>query len=77
MNDLNTINRLNAEAIARDIPRQRAKGKYVVAEFNGLNFVGYSTHESPFEANARALEIDLEVGKRSQVYQPTNSESSL
>lgn len=43
MQDLNVIAKLNAEAIERDIPRQLAAGKIVVAEYTGLHFVGYET----------------------------------
>jgi hypothetical protein len=71
VNDLQTINRLNAEAIERDIPRQQAKGKYVVAEYRGLNFFGYSTHSSEAKANAYACELGLHPGCRTQVYRPT------
>lgn len=71
MHDPQTLNRLNAEAIERDIPRQLTKGKHVVAEYKGLNFIGYSTHDSEAEANARACEIGMEPGGRTQVYRPT------
>lgn len=43
MQDLNVIARQNAAAVERDIPRQLAAGKIVVAEFTGLHFVGYET----------------------------------
>ncbi len=71
MNDLQTINRLNAEAIERDIPRQQAKGKFVVAEFSGLNFIGYSTHDREAEANSYACELGIKPGCRTKVYHPT------
>lgn len=71
MNDLQTIDRLNAEAIERDIPRQQAKGKYVVAEFIGLRFTGYSTHQTESEANEKACEIGLKPGGRAHIYRPT------
>lgn len=71
MQDLHTIRKINAEAHERDIPNQQAKGLYVVAEYNGLNYVGYSTHASEVEANAKACQIGNEPGHRSRVYTPT------
>jgi hypothetical protein len=71
MQDLDVIAKLNSEAHARDIPNQQAKGLYVVAEYHGLHYVGYSTHASEVEANAKACEIGNEVGRRATVYAPT------
>lgn len=71
MQDLNVIAQLNSEAHERDIPNQQAKGLYVVAEYHGLRYVGYSTHTSEVEANAKACEIGNEVGRRAKVYPPT------
>lgn len=71
MQDLHTIRKLNAEAHELDIPNQQAKGLYVVAEYHGLHYVGYSTHTSEVEANAKACEIGNEVGRRSKVFTPT------
>lgn len=71
MQDLNTINKLNAEAIARDIPAQQRNGHHVVAEFNGLTFVGYSLHSSEREANSKACELGNQLGTRTKVYYPT------
>lgn len=71
MQDLNVIAQLNSEAHERDIPNQQAKGLYVVAEYHGLHYVGYSTHTSEVEANAKACEIGNEVGRRAKVYTPT------
>ena len=74
MNDLNTINRLNAEAVEANIPNEQAKGKFVVSEFSGLHFVGYSTHATEAEAHAKALNIGRPSNPsgRSQVFVPTN-----
>lgn len=71
MQDLNVIAQLNSEAHERDIPNQQAKGLYVVAEYHGLHYVGYSTHTSEVEANAKACEIGNEAGRRARVYAPT------
>lgn len=43
MHDLNTINRLNNEAIEASIPKHLAEGRTVVAEYAGLHFVGFET----------------------------------
>lgn len=43
MNDLNTINRQNAEAIKRNIPQLLAAGHHVVLEYAGLHFIGTHT----------------------------------
>lgn len=71
MNDLNVIARQNAQAIERDIPTQQAAGKYVVAEYAGLHFVGYHCFDKEVDANSKAAELGNEVGKRAQVYNPT------
>ena len=71
MNDLNVISRLNAEAHERDIPNQQAKGLYVVAEYTGLHYTGYSVHETQVEANAAACRVGNQIGRRAKVYNPT------
>ena len=73
MHDLNTIARLNAEAVEANIPKEQAKGKWVTAEFDGLAFTGYSTHATEVEANAKALQITRECNPsgRSHVFAPT------
>ena len=43
MQDLEIINKLNAEAIERSIPQQLAAGRVVVAEYAGLHFIGFET----------------------------------
>ena len=73
MNDLNTIARLNSEATQRDIPAQQAAGKYVVAEYHGLHFIGYTAHDNEADANAKSSEIMQEnnIGKRAELHRPT------
>ncbi len=73
MNDLNQITRQNAEATQRDIPVQQAAGKFVVAEYAGLHYVGHQTFDTEREANAHAASIatDSNPTGRSQVYRPT------
>lgn len=77
MQDLNIINKLNAEAVQRDIPTQQRNGHYVVAEYAGLNFVGYSTHPTEAAANAHACEIGKQPGARTAVFAPTNRDTQL
>lgn len=70
MQDLHIINKLNAEAIERDIPAQQRNGHYVVAQFSGLNFIGYSLHDTEAEANAKSCEIGNHYGARAKVFHP-------
>ena len=72
MQDLDQIRKINSEAHERDIPNQQANGKYVVAEYHGLHYIGYTTHDSEVQANAKACEIGLEPGRRAKVFTPTH-----
>ncbi len=60
MHDIATIARQNAQAVEANIPRERAKGKFVLAQNSGLHFVGYSTHDTEADANQRRDEIAAE-----------------
>lgn len=72
MQDLNVINKLNAEAIQRDIPVQQAAGKYVVAQFSGLNFHGYSVHDNERDRNKAAIDYtNATPGNRVELFNPT------
>lgn len=75
MQDLNVIAKLNAEAIERDIPRQLAAGKIVVAEYTGLHFVGYETFSGDnAEAEAQEKLDALNARKDSthgKIFRPT------
>lgn len=73
MNDLNQIAKLNAAAMERDIPNQQALGHFVVAEYHGLHFVGYTNHTTHAEASAKACEIGKQPGCRSRVLFPTKA----
>ena len=70
MNDLHTINKLNAEAVERDDAKRQPEDKYVVSEYAGLNYVGFTAHATEAEANAKALEIHQHPGKRASVAGP-------
>lgn len=73
MQDLNVINKLNSEAVQRDIPKQQAAGKYVVAQFAGLTFVGYSVHDTEGERNQAAVDYNnASPTNRSELHNPTN-----
>lgn len=43
MHDLNTINRLNAEAFADSIAKYRAAGRFVLAKYEGVHLVSIET----------------------------------
>jgi hypothetical protein len=75
MQDLNVINKLNNEAVERDIPRQLAAGKIVVAEYSGLHFIGYETFSGDdAEANAKAKVAEFSARRDSssgRIFYPT------
>lgn len=72
MQDLNIINKLNTEAIQRDIPVQQAAGKWIVGQFSGLNFVGYSVHDTELERNKAAIDYaNGGPGNRTELFSPT------
>jgi len=54
MHDLNTINRLNAEAFAQSIDRFRAQGRWVLAHYDGLHLMSVETFSTAEDA-AQAL----------------------
>jgi len=77
MNDLNTIIRLNAEAQAAEIPKAHAAGKFVVARYAGLSYVGHSDFDTAAQAQAEVDRLALEniPGHRTRVLEPTESAS--
>lgn len=73
MQDLNVINKLNNEAIQRDIPKQQAAGKYVVAQFAGLSFIGYSVHDTEGARNQAAIDhTNASPTNRAELFNPTH-----
>jgi hypothetical protein len=73
MNDLNTINRLNAEAFADSIHRHRAAGRHVLARYEGLHLVCIETF-SDGKAAQHAHELAATAstaGERTVLYAPT------
>ena len=69
MHDLNTINRLNAEAHADAINAARRQGKYVVATFAGLHVVGVASFSDSRSA-VSALTAPVEASERRVIYGP-------
>lgn len=62
MQDLNTINRLNAEAFAASIQNYRRQGRWVLAKYAGLHLESIETFT--VQADAQAA-FDTEAAKRS------------
>jgi hypothetical protein len=54
MHDLNTINRLNAEAFSKAITNYRSQGRYVLARYDGLTLMSIETFSTVGDA-AHAL----------------------
>lgn len=76
MHDINTISRLNAEATASDVPKQRAAGKYVVCTYAGLNYLQHESFKTRDEAHIHtALHAEKgHYGERTEILAPTNKE---
>lgn len=73
MHDLNTINKLNAEAFSTAIENYRAQGRYVVAEYSGLRLMSIETFEDPLEAVAKfeAHKASPDISRK--IFPPTAS----
>lgn len=69
MHDLNTINRVNAEAHAADINAARRQGKHVVGYFDGLHLMGFVAYNTAAEA-AKIRDHLTVAGERRVVYEP-------
>jgi hypothetical protein len=80
MNDLNTISRLNAQAVARDTGALRAAGNYVVIEKSGLSVVGvehFNGAGASERAEARLHEINTSGPSASgEILPPTGPAST-
>ncbi len=61
MNDLNTINRLNAEAFAASIQNYRRQGRWVLAKYEGLHLTSIETFTG--QASAQTA-FDTEVANQ-------------
>ena len=72
MHDLNTINRLNAEAFAKAIHNFRTQGRVVLARYEGSTLMSIETFETLQDAQ---LTLDLAPaiaaqGERAVIYMP-------
>lgn len=61
MHDLNTINRLNAEAFADSIQHHRRQGRWVLAKYEGLHLASIETFTVQSDAQTA---FDTEAIKR-------------
>lgn len=50
MHDLNTINRLNAEAFSKSIENFRSQGRWVLAQYEGLHLLSIETFSTAEDA---------------------------
>ena len=75
MNDLSIIRKKNAEAAADQIPQLRAAGKFVVATYSGLHFVGCNAHDTLAQAQAEVQAVATAniPGERTQLLEPTEA----
>jgi hypothetical protein len=72
MHDLNTLNRLNAEAFEKSIRHYQSKGRWVLARYEGLTLVSIETfgeltqaQQALDQAPANALQ-----GERATIFAP-------
>lgn len=75
MHDLNTINRLNAEAFADSIAKHRAAGRFVLAKYEGLALVSIEAFSDRPSAQ-QAFDATAAVqhgGGRSVLFAPTQA----
>lgn len=73
MQALEIIHRQNEQAVRDAVPAEVAKGKFVVAKFSGLNFVGYESFDNERDRNAAAIaHTNAAPGNRTELHSPTN-----
>ena len=71
MNDLNQIIDNNSKAGAADISVQRQAGKFVVARYAGLSYLGHSVFSNQADADGyAATQADLPISERVVVLLP-------
>ena len=75
MRDLNQIDQQNHEAAEQEgYKAARAAGKFVVLEYAGLSYVGFTEHDTATAAHVHALSITRDEHKpsaRTEVLNPT------
>lgn len=70
MRDLNDIVENNTKATIDAIPAEQARGKYVVAKYTGVNFMGYTTHDALHLAEDAKLEHESTPGFKAVIHAP-------
>jgi len=70
MQDIAIYARLNAEATERAIPQEVAKGKHVVAHYEGLAFFGHKAFDTRAEAETFAADLNKQLGVTTKIYSP-------
>lgn len=71
MQDLNQIAAANTRATQDAIPAEQARGKYVVAKYTGVNFMGYTTHDALHLAEDEKLEHETQApGFKAVIHAP-------
>lgn len=78
MNDLNTINRLNAERFADPVDAARANGKHVLVYKSGLSVTAIKTFDTADEVQAAtAADGELPTGVTRHYLAPTAPSHNL
>lgn len=75
MRDLNQIDQQNHQAAEQEgYKAARAAGKFVVVEYAGLSYIGFTEHDTAAQAHAHALSITGDThnpSARTEVLNPT------
>lgn len=71
MHDLNTINRLNAEAHGASIKKWNAEGKHVLATYAGLTLISAVPYDTEADARSALEQTDLGPSTRTALYPPS------
>lgn len=72
MHDLNTLNRLNADAFNAAPTAARRAGKHVVTVREGLTLASFTQHDTDVEAQGQRVKLQAEraPGRTVQVFGP-------
>lgn len=73
MHDLNTINRLNAQALGKAAEHLRAQGRWVILRKTGLHFTAvesFSTHQEAMNAYLHIVDKTI-PGESTELLAPT------
>ena len=71
MNDLQQIEKHNADAVARAATKAVVAGKFVVLKYSGLNFIDYEAFDAEGPRNEAATKWTNESpGNRTELRQP-------